>query len=300
MGEVLVSTRSTTPVAPAGTNAAEAQWRLAVAMSKAGDMLPRAYRGNPGALMLLQQWSASRGIDPLTAIQTVNFIDGKPVVDATMQRAMAKRAGYSVRVTSADATSATVAVSQGGEQLGEASYSMADAETAGLAGKQNWRKNPVDMLVARATTRALRWHAPDAMLGVYSEDEAEQFDPVAQLDPDTEVASGGEGSTSGAADPAPEVPDVVDAEVVEPWDVTDAALRQAAKDAGITQREIVDHASAVSTSTGGEPVRSLKEIAERPDLHADIRGHLDTLVAAKAEADAQREADELAFAERPF
>ena len=295
MGEVLVSTRSAAPVAPA--TAADAQWKLAVAMSKAGAMLPRHYQNNPGALMLLQQWSAVRGIDPLTAIQTVAFIDGKPVIDATMQRAMAKRAGYTVRVRSADATSATVEVSENGEVAGEATYTMADAETAGLAGKQNWKKNPVDMLVARATTRALRWHAPDAMLGVYSEDEAEQFDPVAQLEP--EVTSGAEGS-EGAPDPAPEVPGVVEAEVVEPWEVTDAALRDKAKEAGITQREVVDHASAVSTSTGGEVVRSLKDIAERADLHADVRSHLDALVSAKSAADAQRAADEALFEERPF
>lgn len=297
MGEILVSTRSAVP-APAPATSAEAQWKLAQAMSKAGDMLPRSYRNNPGALMLLQQWSTARGIDPLTAIQTVAFIDGKPVIDATMQRAMAKRAGYRVKVVRADATSATVEVSEDGEVIGEASYSMDDANTAGLAGKQNWRKNPVDMLVARATTRALRWHAPDAMLGVYSEDEAEQFDPVVQLEP--EIASGGEGPTSGAADPAPEVPDVVDAEIVEPWEITDATLRDKAKEAGITQREIVDHASAVSVSTGGEPVRSLKDIADRADLHPDVRSHINALVTAKTESDAQREADELAFSERPF
>ena len=69
---------------------------------------------------------------------------------------------------------------QGGTELGDATrYSMADAKEAGLDQKNNWKKNREDMLVARATTRAIRRFAPDVLLGMLSSDEVDE--PVADV-----------------------------------------------------------------------------------------------------------------------
>lgn len=100
---VLVSRQAATPAAPdpAPTGAMElleVELRRAQAIARAKEALPRSYRENVGAVMLADAWARSRGIDTLTAIQSVSFVDGKPVVDATMQRALAERAGFEVRV----------------------------------------------------------------------------------------------------------------------------------------------------------------------------------------------------------
>ena len=171
MSEILRSRAA----APADS-ALDVQLRRAQAVARAGDAIPRGYRNNPGAVLLAAEWGAARGLDLLTALQGVAFVDGKPVIDATMQRALAKRAGYRVLVTHADDNAATVAVFEGGERLGEATYSMEDARHAGLAGKRNWQQHPKAMLVARATTQAMRWFAPDVMVGVLTVEEASAID----------------------------------------------------------------------------------------------------------------------------
>jgi hypothetical protein len=53
---------------------------------------------------------------------------------------------------------------------------MRDAEAMGLAGKDNWRKQPAVMLYNRAMSKGARQFCPDVFFGVavYSEGEIEQ------------------------------------------------------------------------------------------------------------------------------
>ena len=184
----------------------DAELLRAKALAQAGDVLPRAYRDRPGALLLVDQWAKARGIDTLTAIQTVSFIDGRPIVDATMQRALAKRAGYRVRVIEATDRQATVVVIEDGAEVGRETFTMQDATRMGLAGKDNWKKNPRNMLVARATSNAIRWHAPEVLAGIGTEDEDDDV-PFAPVAAPAEVVR----------QPEPEpVEAIEDADVVEP------------------------------------------------------------------------------------
>jgi hypothetical protein len=258
--QVLVSTRATMPTA-AGASL-DVEFRKAQALAKAGNLLPSAYRNNPGAIILIQQWANARGIDTVTAIQTVSFIDGRPVVDATMQRAMAEREGVRVKVVSADREKATVEIHRGDELMGSVTYTMDDARDAGLDRKQNWQKNPVDMLVARATTRGIRWHAPSVMLGTFTEDEAEQFDTTAALAPQVDDTPAVEAAE----------PEIVDAEIVETPAVVEpeqptapltvAELRDLAKLAGKTQREVIEMAQEVAIVAQVDKPGSLAAILE--------------------------------------
>lgn len=188
--------KSRTPAVVEGDAAGlEVRLKHANAIAAAGQALPQAYVNKPGAILLAQEWAQHRGLDLLTTIQSVSFIGGRPVVDATMQRALAMRAGYEIDIT-VDDKSATCSLSRDGKPCGSSTYTVDDAKTAGLLGKDNWKKNPKAMLVARATAQTMRWHAPDVMVGVFAEDEIE--DPVETLEP--------------VAEP---VDDTVDAEIVE-------------------------------------------------------------------------------------
>lgn len=233
--------RTTTAVAPVPASEADAQFdvqlRRAQAIANAKQAVPASYRQNQGAVLLAMSWAESRGVDLLTTVQTVSFIDGKPVIDATMQRALADRAGYRVAILEASPTTATVQISdkEAGEVLGSATYTIDDAKRAGLTEKKNWKNNPEDMCVARATTRAMRRYAPVVMVGlVAGEDELDEIqereDPVAVLtenagedqDPETvDVAHNpvGESEEPSASTEAPEsspaADDIPDAEVVE-------------------------------------------------------------------------------------
>ena len=52
-------------------------------------------------------------------------------------------------------------------------FTVADAERAGLAPKENWRKYPAAMLMARAQMMAARAVYPDIASGLYDRDELE-------------------------------------------------------------------------------------------------------------------------------
>jgi hypothetical protein len=206
----ILRSRGVVPVTP--RESLDAELLRAKALAVAGDLLPRQYRDRPGALLLIDQWAKARDIDTLTAIQTVSFIDGKPIVDATMQRALAKRAGYRVRVIEATDRQATVVVTEGGEELGRETFTMADATRMGLAQKDNWKKNPRNMLVARATTNAIRWHAPEVLAGIGStadDDDIDDFD----LEP---IPATTATAATPTVEPEPEV--ITDAEIVDDRD----------------------------------------------------------------------------------
>lgn len=253
----LVSTRSTA-IQPAAEHATmlDVELRYAKAVASAGDVLPRSYRGNPGAVLLAKAWADSRGVDVLTAIQTVAFIDGKPIVDATMQRALADRQGYDVRVVDVSPQAATVEVWRGETMRGAATYTLEDAASAGLANKQNWQRHPQAMLVARATTQALRWFAPTVVVGIIDADEIDApADPVQVLTVPTPAAA-----------IAPEL--VEEAEVVEDPAVKSnlEVLKDAVKTAGARQADLIQDARAFAVTVNAEAPPNLQAIADDPQL----------------------------------
>lgn len=254
----LVSTRSTA-IQPAAEHATmlDVELRYAKAVASAGDVLPRSYRGNPGAVLLAKAWADSRGVDVLTAIQTVSFVDGKPVVDATMQRALADRQGYDVRVVDVSSQAATVEVWRGETMRGAATYTLDDAASAGLANKQNWQRHPQAMLVARATTQALRWFAPTVVVGIIDADEIDTpADPVQIL----------AAAPTPATAIAPEL--VEEAEVVEDPPVKPSleTLKDAVKTAGIRQADLIQDARAFAATVNAEAPPNLQAIADDPQL----------------------------------
>lgn len=209
MSKILTTRQAQPPAVQQASH--DVEMAKANAIAKAGDLLPRTYRGNPGAVLLAMDWADRVGLSVMDAIHGVAWVQGKPVIDATLLRALATRAGYRVLVTDASRESATAkVVLQTGETLGTVTYTIEDAKTAGLAGKDNWKKNPEDMLVARATSRAVRRYCSDALVGgALTEDEAE----VLEVDVPTVTV------TAPVADV--DDSDVTDAEVVEVAEVVE-------------------------------------------------------------------------------
>ena len=245
--------------------------RLEVERAYAADIasakmaVPSEYRNNPGAVILAQGFANTHGLDILTTIQSVAMVNGRPVINATLQRALVKRAGYKLRITHADKTSATVKIVEpDGEEAGEATYSMEDAQTAGLAGKDNWKKNPEDMLIARATTRAIKRFAPEVLLGVTTEDELEVIEAIAPAEPPAETDSTPESES---------VDDVEDAEVVQEtessaedqtsapqWASSVQALTAALKASGKKKADLLRFTAELATNDDKEPPSTPGEV----------------------------------------
>lgn len=281
--------RSRTQPATAPVPASEADAQLSVAMreanaiAKAGDAVPKGYRGNPGAVLLARAWAENRGLDILTALQTVSFVQGRPVIDATMQRALADQAGYRITIPTADAQRAIVRVVEKstGEVIGEATYTLEDAKVAGLTGKENWKKNPEDMLVARATTRAVRRFAPAVMVGlVAGEDEMDEIapDPVAVLD------------SNAGEDQDPKTVDVAHNPVGESEEPSAANAAPESSPADIEDAEIVDD-QPITDPTRGKVLDAMREAKKRDDwgqVAQEMQGEGIQMVASKmTEAEGQ-------------
>jgi hypothetical protein len=108
----------------------------------------------------------------------------------------------------------------GSTVVGTASYTIDEARAAGLTGKDNWKKHTTDMLVARATTRAIKWFCAEALIGgALSPDEVDDLsdDPVVVLTATAEVVPPAPDPVVTGPTPFDQVDDVIeDAELVDP------------------------------------------------------------------------------------
>jgi len=111
---------------------------------------------------------------PPTAVSQLSVINGNLFIGAELRRYMAEQAGYRVirLETSPEVCTAAVIRVETGEQLGQTTYTIEEATTAGLVRDRSaWKTHPARMLWARASTLAIRDFAPGVSLGMYGADE---------------------------------------------------------------------------------------------------------------------------------
>lgn len=117
---------------------------------------------------------AEIGLPPFAAMTGIHIVQGKPVIGANLIATMVKNSGrYDYRVARADNAACILEWHENGQRVGQSSFSIDEAQAAGLAGKDNWKKYPSDMLFARALTRGARRYAPGIFGGapIYTPDE---------------------------------------------------------------------------------------------------------------------------------
>lgn len=106
------------------------------------------------------------GFGPMAAMQAVQMIQGKPTFSANALAALVKRhPAYNYRTREHTAESCSIEFYEDGEPCGISTFSMADAQAAGLNRNQTWQKYPKAMLFARALSQGVRWYAPDVTAG---------------------------------------------------------------------------------------------------------------------------------------
>lgn len=174
---------------------------MSLSLSKAS-VVAAAFRGNPADVMAVVMAGAELGLLPMQALRGIVMIEGKPTLSADAMAALVMARGDLCEYLRCVKTDATVAVYEtkrkGHATPTEFTFSIADAERAGLKGKGNWSKYPAAMLRARALSGVARMVYPDVLMGVYDPDELE---------------SSGTLTPVGSASPAPRAsPPSVDAE----------------------------------------------------------------------------------------
>jgi hypothetical protein len=115
------------------------------------------------------------GLAPMAALRSIDVINGTPALRAVTLRAILLAHGHDIWVEEATNTRATVSGQRAGsDRVQTITWTMDDAKKRNLDGKPNWRKQPRNMLIARATGDVARLVAADALLGIpYTIEELE-------------------------------------------------------------------------------------------------------------------------------
>lgn len=121
---------------------------------------------------------AEMGFPPyvsLSGIHVVEKKDGSKQItpgSGLISAAILRSGRYRYRVIQHDEQAARIEIIEGDTVLGEATFTLKDAERQFLLDKTNWKKMPRQMLFARAMSEAARTFCPDVFCGpVYSPED---------------------------------------------------------------------------------------------------------------------------------
>jgi hypothetical protein len=154
------------------------------------NMVPAGYKGKPQDILVAIGWGYEVGLQPMQALQNIAVINGKPSVygDAALAlvKADSRCAGVKewIEGEGDNMTAHCLVKRRYNEDMEEtvATFSVMDAKQARLWGKQGpWQQYPKRMLAMRARGFAIRDAFPDAMKGMITAEEAQDY-PTAPRD----------------------------------------------------------------------------------------------------------------------
>lgn len=150
---------------------------LATRLAKSA-LLPEAYRGKEPDVFLTLLAGSELGLLPVQSLNAFDVIKGKAAMKPVAMLALV-RSHHSVEYVrvAASATSATITSKlRGDDFIAQTTFTMEQAQKAGLAGNDNYRRFPQQMLTWRCTGLHCRTHHGDIIGGYYTTEEAETFE----------------------------------------------------------------------------------------------------------------------------
>ena len=228
--------------------------RMSVAVAKSG-LFGMTTPDQALALMLLCQ---AEGIHPMTAVRDYHIIKGRPSLKADAMLARFQQAGGVVKwVEHTDKKVSAYFSHPSCPDPVLIDWDMPRAVQAGVAGKDNWKNYPRQMLRARVISEGVRATYPGACSGVYTPEEVQDFTddqnarPVIEPPKKIEKAQEAPKNTVGC------VSTVAEAEIVPPTPLK-VAKDQPKTEALATQSEPLTPAPEVKA-----PVKAQKTVKER-------------------------------------
>lgn len=199
------------PASPTGSALALVSPAYELAEKIAGtEFVPSALRNKPDAVLAAILTGHELGIGPMQSLAKIHVIEGRPAMAAELMRALVLAGGHDLWVIESNATRCTMGAKRAGSSR-EATFTwtMDDAKRAGLDGRQNWRKYPRAMLLARCTSEVIRAVFPDVVSGVsYSTEELSDGDLFDEED--IPAVNVGGGKRAKARRPATAPAEIVD------------------------------------------------------------------------------------------
>lgn len=216
-------------------------FRLAQALSGAGDMVPKAYQGQPQMIMAAIARGMEIGLAPMQALSSIAVINGRASLWGDAMPALVQRAGHHIDVDyegQGDGLTAVATLTRGDTgKIVRRTFSIADAKRAGLLGKQGpWQQYPQRMIAHRARAWAIRDGAADALMGMQVAEETSDYGPDAARD----VTPAAQAPRRGGvvyADPDPVVDDFVETPALERTTAHDTEIEDAIRAEAFAETE---------------------------------------------------------------
>jgi hypothetical protein len=127
------------------------------------------------SIMLLCQ---AENLHPAVAMRDYHVIQGRPALKADAMLARFQAAGGRVewKVYTDEQVTGLFSHPQGGSL--EVTWTISQAKSIGIANKDNWRNYPRAMLRARVLSEGIRAVYPGVVVGVYTPEEVQDFEPA--------------------------------------------------------------------------------------------------------------------------
>lgn len=252
-------------------HSADAAYHVAQRLSDSA-FVPQQFRGKPVETTAAILAGLEVGLSPMQAIRSFDIIGGTAAPRAITLRALVQSHGHEMVLVESTVTRCRMKGRRRDSQEWQTvTWTIERAQSLGLTSKDNWKKQPAAMLMARATSELARLIASDAILGIgYSSEEVADggtYDQQVTVDVTTPAPTPGTRKMSRRMpDPEPEAePEPVEAEVVEEpplAGITEAQvglLGMLCTKAGLVDR---DSALAYVADTIGHEVASRKELTK--------------------------------------
>jgi hypothetical protein len=151
-------------------------------MVAGSEFAPKDFKGKPESCMLAIQHGSEVGLSPMQSLQSIAVINGRPTIWGDAALALVQSSPVCEYVKEylegqGDNLTAVCEAKRRGYPAPTVSrFSMADAKRAGLAGKAGpWSQYPERMLALRARGFALRNAFADALRGLITAEEAQDY-----------------------------------------------------------------------------------------------------------------------------
>jgi hypothetical protein len=133
----------------------------------ATSFVPQSLRGKPGDIAAAILAGSELGLKPMATLKSIDIIQGTPALRAHAMRAVIQKQGHKIElVESRDDYCKMRGRRKGEETWQEVEWDIPRARLLGLLNKDQWKKQPKAMLVARATGELCRLIASDALHGM--------------------------------------------------------------------------------------------------------------------------------------
>lgn len=138
------------------------------------EFVPKALRNKPAAILACVLTGREMGLGPFESMRMIDVIEGQPSPSGELMGRMIRANGHRIKLVSLSQRECVLEGIRGesADDTMEVSYSIEDAQAAGLTGKSNWKKYPKAMLYWRALSMLARMQFPDAIAGrMYTAEE---------------------------------------------------------------------------------------------------------------------------------